>query len=44
MDIIVRTPQEIANRLKNGDFFIKDILENGKILYERIGQGMGSKS
>ena len=44
MDIIVRTPQEIARRLKCGDFFIKDILENGKVLYECSGQGVGSKS
>ncbi len=36
MDIIVRTPQEIAKRLKHGDFFIKNIIENGKVLYERI--------
>lgn len=35
MDLLVRTPQEIARRLDEGDFFIKDILENGKILYER---------
>jgi uncharacterized protein len=35
MDILVRTPIEIAKRLKNGDFFIREILENGKILYER---------
>lgn len=35
MDIIVRTPQEISKRLKYGDFFIKDIIENGKVLYER---------
>ena len=35
MDILVRTPQEIAGRLEYGDFFIKDIMENGKVLYER---------
>lgn len=35
IDIIVRTPQEIAKRLKHGDFFITDIMENGKVLYER---------
>jgi len=37
MDIIVRTPQEIKQRLKSGDFFIKNIINNGKILYERVG-------
>jgi len=29
MDTIVRTPQQIVQRLNYGDFFIKDILENG---------------
>jgi predicted nucleotidyltransferase len=33
-DILVMTPQEIKKRLKLGDFFIKDILEKGKVLYE----------
>jgi predicted nucleotidyltransferase len=35
MDILVRTPQEIATRLRYGDFFIQDIMERGKVLYER---------
>ena len=35
IDIIVRTPQEIARRLKFGDFFIKNIMDEGQILYER---------
>jgi len=35
MDIIVRTPQEIARRLQYGDVFIKNIMETGRILYER---------
>jgi predicted nucleotidyltransferase len=38
MDILVRTPREIARRLKYGDFFIKDIMEKGKVLYERTGE------
>ncbi len=38
MDILVRTPQEIAERLKLGDFFIKTILEKGKVLYDRTGR------
>jgi predicted nucleotidyltransferase len=35
MDIIVRTPQELAHRLAIGDFFIKEIVERGKVLYAR---------
>lgn len=33
-DPIVLTPQEVRQRLKMGDFFIKDILTKGKLLYE----------
>lgn len=35
LDIIVKTPSEITKRLSIGDFFIKDILDNGKVLYEQ---------
>ncbi len=35
IDIIVRTPKEIARRLECGDFFIKNVMETGKVLYER---------
>lgn len=32
IDIIVRTPQQIEERIKMGDFFIKKILRDGKVL------------
>ena len=35
IDIIVKSPDEIDNRLIAGDFFLNDIMENGKVLYER---------
>ena len=35
MDVIVRTPAEMAERLAMGDFFLADILEKGKVLYHR---------
>lgn len=35
VDILVKTPQEIAEALESGDFFIAEILTQGKILYER---------
>lgn len=38
IDIIVRTPKEITERLQYGDFFMKEIVDNGKVLYERTGQ------
>ena len=34
LDLLVRTPQKIRERLKIGDDFIKDILEKGVVLYE----------
>lgn len=37
IDIIVKTPREIDRRLQQGDFFLRDIMENGKVLYERTG-------
>ncbi len=35
VDILVRTPQEIERALAQGDFFIREIMERGKVLYER---------
>jgi len=35
MDVIVRTPHEVEKRIAMGDFFIKEILDRGKVLYER---------
>lgn len=34
MDILVRSPEKIRERLALGDPFIRNILENGKVLYE----------
>ena len=35
VDIIVKTPQEIRTALKQGDFFIDEIVSQGRVLYER---------
>lgn len=35
LDLITRTPSSIDKRLKMGDFFLKEITEKGKVLYER---------
>ncbi len=35
VDILVRTPAEITERLQWGDGFISDIVTKGKVLYER---------
>jgi len=35
VDILVKTPKEIGEALKSGDFFLQEILTRGKVLYER---------
>jgi len=35
VDILVKTPQEIDLAVQRGDFFIKDVISRGKVLYER---------
>ncbi|MEE3716577.1 nucleotidyltransferase domain-containing protein [Tumidithrix elongata RA019] len=34
LDLIARTSKQIQQRLDMGDFFIQDILQKGRILYE----------
>ena len=35
MDVLVKTPDEVETRLDQGSFFLREILEQGKVLYER---------
>jgi predicted nucleotidyltransferase len=35
LDILVKTPTEIAQALEKGDFFIREIVMRGRVLYER---------
>jgi predicted nucleotidyltransferase len=35
VDILVKTPKEVEKALKSGDFFLKEILTRGKVLYDR---------
>lgn len=34
MDFLVYTPKQVEENLKRGDFFVKDILTKGKVLYD----------
>src|SRR5262245_30780509 len=34
IDLLVRTPEQIQQRLEMGDSFIRDIIERGKVMYE----------
>ena len=33
-DLIVRTPKRLAERVEMGDWFLRDVLKEGKVLYE----------
>jgi len=35
IDLLVRTPKQIEKRLSMNDFFIKEIVTKGRVLYER---------
>lgn len=35
LDLIVKTPDSLSSRIEMGDFFLKEILQKGKVLYER---------
>jgi predicted nucleotidyltransferase len=34
LDLIVHTPNYLAERLKMGDWFLRDVIKEGKVLYE----------
>ena len=35
VDILVKTPKEVEKALQSGNFFLQEILNRGKVLYER---------
>ena len=35
VDILVKTPAEVERSLAEGDFFVREILSRGEVLYER---------
>jgi len=41
LDLIARTAEQIQKRLEMGDFFIQDIMEKGRVLYEADYTRMG---
>lgn len=34
VELVVRTPQQVAERIANNDWFMQEILEKGRVLYE----------
>ena len=43
IDVLVRTPEEVKQRLAWNDFFIREITEKGKVLYESGNPGVGGQ-
>jgi predicted nucleotidyltransferase len=43
LDLIVRTPRRLQWRIKEGDWFLREVMERGKILYEKTDQAVGSQ-
>ncbi|MBL7064179.1 MAG: nucleotidyltransferase domain-containing protein [Anaerolineae bacterium] len=41
LDLLVRSPQQLAERLALGDFFLQEVTEKGKVLYAYSDIGMG---
>lgn len=44
MDIIVRSPKVVRERIAVGDFFLKEITARGQVLYDRRRPRVGSES
>lgn len=43
LDVVVRSRKTIEKRKKLGDWFLVDVTEKGKTLYERSNRGMGNQ-
>jgi predicted nucleotidyltransferase len=43
LDLIVRTPKQIERGLKDNDWFLREIIEKGKVLYEKANGQMGAQ-
>lgn len=41
LDLLVRTPKTLADRLRWGDSFLREIMDRGKVLYEKDHGGSG---
>lgn len=41
VDLLVRTPEHVRERVTNNDWFMREILEKGRKIYESDNSGMG---
>jgi len=44
LDVLVRTPEYLEQRRALNDFFIREIMETGQVLYDAAHAGVGSES
>jgi predicted nucleotidyltransferase len=44
LDLLVRTPKNLAWRLTEGDSFLREVMERGKVLYEKTNGRLGPQS
>ena len=43
VDLIVRTPHNLERRLRWGDWFLREVVGQGKVLYAKTHRGVGGK-
>jgi predicted nucleotidyltransferase len=43
LDLLVRTPKNLAWRLAEGDWFLTEVMAKGKVLYEKDNPRVGAK-
>src|SRR5262249_23455249 len=43
LDLLVRTPKNLAWRLAEGDSFLRGVVDRGKVLYEKANGRLGAK-
>ena len=44
IDLIVRTPARLKRGIEDGNWFLREIVANGKVLYEQGNEKVGSQS
>ena len=43
LDLVVRTPETVERRITLGDFFMREVTEEGRVLYERPHTRVGGQ-
>jgi predicted nucleotidyltransferase len=43
LDLLVRTPKRLERRIKEGSWLLREITENGKVLYDKRNRPLGSQ-